>query len=226
MASEVDICNLALGHLGDNATVASIDPPEGSAQAEHCARFYPIARDSLLEMAYWNFAMRRVALPQLQMNWPEYKYAYGVPSDVLNVVSVMAADAADDYSTRFVPTDTPFWSHNYSPVIAAGRYVPQPFTIETQPDGTSILFTNMENAVMRYSAYVRDTTQFSPLFVVTLSHYLASYLAGPILKGDMGAAEAKRQLQLAVGYQQQAEVSDANQRKSTLEHIVPWQAGR
>ena len=48
MPSEVDICNLALGHLGDSATVATIDPPEGSAQAEHCARFYPIARDARL----------------------------------------------------------------------------------------------------------------------------------------------------------------------------------
>ena len=37
-----------LGHIGDAATVSSINPPEGSAQAEHCARFYPIARDALL----------------------------------------------------------------------------------------------------------------------------------------------------------------------------------
>ena len=226
MASEVDICNLALGHLGDNATVSSINPPEGSAQAEHCARFYPIARDALLEMAYWNFAMRRVALAQLTMDWPEWKYAYALPSDVLNIVSVLPKDSADDYSTRFVPTDTPYWSHNYSPVIAAGRYAPQPFTIETQADGSSVLFTNSENAVLRYSAFVRDTTQFSPLFVLTLSHYLASYLAGPILKGDVGAAEAKRQLQIAIGYQSQAEVSDANQRKTTVEHIVAWTAGR
>ena len=40
MASEVEICNLALARLGDAATVVSIDPPEGSAQAEHCAMFY------------------------------------------------------------------------------------------------------------------------------------------------------------------------------------------
>ena len=33
MASEVDICNLALAHLGDAATVSSINPPEGSIQA-------------------------------------------------------------------------------------------------------------------------------------------------------------------------------------------------
>ena len=56
MASVVDICNLALAHIGDDATVSSIDPPEGSAQAEHCKRFYAIARDTMLQMHNWNFA--------------------------------------------------------------------------------------------------------------------------------------------------------------------------
>lgn len=27
MASEIDICNLALAHLGDTATIASLSPP-------------------------------------------------------------------------------------------------------------------------------------------------------------------------------------------------------
>lgn len=226
MASVVDICNLALGHLGDSATVASIDPPEGSAQAEHCARFYPIARDSLLEMAYWNFAMRRVSLANVTNNWPEWKYAYAVPGDVLNVVAIHPSDAHDDYATSFVPTDTPFWSHNYSPVVAAGRYVPQPFTIEMDEFGTPILYTNTENAIMRYSAYVTDPTQFSPLFTITLSWHLASMLAGPVIKGDAGAAEAKRCAQMMAAYQAQAEISDANQRNIKVEHIVPWTSGR
>ncbi|NBQ76422.1 MAG: hypothetical protein EBU14_13895, partial [Acetobacteraceae bacterium] len=65
MASEVDICNLALANLGDTATVASINPPEGSAQSEHCSRFYPIARDTLLEMHNWNFSTRRILLPEV-----------------------------------------------------------------------------------------------------------------------------------------------------------------
>ena len=60
MASEVEICNLALARLGDAATVVSIDPPEGSAQAEHCAMFYPMARDTLLAQHPWGFAQRRV----------------------------------------------------------------------------------------------------------------------------------------------------------------------
>lgn len=226
MASVVDICNLALSHVGDQANVSSIDPPEGSAQSEHCARFYPIARDSLLEMAYWNFTARRVDLALVTMNWPEWQYAYALPADLLNVMGVLPHDAADDYSTRFVPTDTPDFAHNYSPVISAGRYVPQPYTVETQADGTSVLFTNVENAVLRYNAYVTDPTQFSPLFTMALTWHLASMLAGPIIKGAEGAAEGKRCVQMMTGYLSQAKVSDGNQRKSTLEHIVSWTAGR
>lgn len=226
MASAVDICNLALGHLGDTATVASIDPPEGSPQAEHCARFYPIARDSLLELHFWNFAMRRVQLAQLNMPWPEWRYAYALPADCMNAISVLPPDAYDDYSTRFVPTDAPYYAHNYSPVIAAGRYVPQPYTIETLPDGTGVLYTNTENAVLRYTAYVTDTAQFSPLFVMTLTWHLASMLAGPVIKGDQGAAEAKRCTAMMAQYLASAESSDANQRNVKPEHIVSWTAGR
>ena len=65
MSSVIDICNLALSHLGDTATVASIDPPEGSAQAEHCSRFYPVARDAMLELFNWKFATRRATLALL-----------------------------------------------------------------------------------------------------------------------------------------------------------------
>lgn len=226
MASEVDICNLALGHLGDNATVTSIKPPEGSAQAEHCARFYPIARDSLLEMHFWNFTMRRINLASMEATWPEWKYAYALPADVLNIIAVMPPDAYDDYATKFVPTDTPQFAHNITPVIAAGRYSPQPFGVEVLADGQHVLYTNQENAMLRYTAYVSDPTVFSPLFVMALSWHLASMLAGPILKGDAGAAEAKRCTQMAMGYVSQAEVSDANQRRITIEHIVPWTSGR
>jgi hypothetical protein len=226
MASEVDICNLALGHLGDNATVASINPPEGSAQAEHCQRFYPIARDSLLEMSNWNFSMKRAVLAQVEQPWSEWKYAYAMPSDVVNPVSVIPIDAYDDYATRFNPSETPYWAHNYSPVTAAGRYVPQPYSIETDTVGNSVIYTNIENAVLRYSAKVTDPTKFSSLFTVTLSWHLASMLAGPIIKGDQGAAEAKRCAQMMAGFMQQAEASDANQRSVHVDHIVSWTSGR
>lgn len=216
MASEIDICNLALGHLGDVATIASIDPPEGSAQAEHCARFYPIARDALLEMHAWSFATKRVQLAQLGSGWPEWDYSYAQPSDALVMIAVLPPSSTDDYST--VATGVQ--------ISAGGSYVPQPFSCEINADGADVIYTDQAEAVLRYTALVTDTTKFSPLFIVALSWQLASMLAGPILKGDAGASEAKRCAAMAQAYLAKAKESDAGQRRINLQHNVGWIAGR
>lgn len=201
MASEVDICNLALARLGDNATVASIDPPEGSAQAEHCARFYPVARDSLLEMHAWKFATRRVLLAQLTTDTWNWTFAYAEPTGVLKLLAVLPASASSDADT-------------------------QEYEAETDGNGTPIILTDLEGASLRYVAHVTDTTVFSPLFVDALAWLLASYLAGPVLKGDAGAAMAKACLQSFMLALSNAKVSDANQRKVRPEHKPDWIAGR
>lgn len=201
MASEVDICNLALARLGDNATVASIDPPEGSAQAEHCARFYPVARDSLLEMHAWKFATRRVLLAQLTTDTWNWSFAYAEPTGVLKLLAVLPASASSDADT-------------------------QEYEAETDGNGTPIILTDLEGASLRYVAHVTDTTVFSPLFVDALAWLLASYLAGPVLKGDAGAAMAKACLQSFMLALSNAKTSDANQRKARPEHKPDWIAGR
>ena len=218
MASEVDICNLALGHLGDTATVASLDPPEGSAQAEHCARFYPIARDSLLEMHPWGFATKRVQLAQLGTGWPEWDYSYAQPADALNIIAVLPPDASDDYSMALNSANVP--------LAAGGAYVPKAFSCEVNSDGADVIYTDQEDAVLRYTALVSDPTKFSPLFVMTLSWHLASILAGPIIKGDVGAAEAKRCTAMMQMYLAKATESDAGQRRINPQHNVGWMSGR
>ena len=40
MASDVDICNMALSHLGARAQISAIVPPDGSVEAGYCARFH------------------------------------------------------------------------------------------------------------------------------------------------------------------------------------------
>ena len=80
--------------------------------------------------------------------------------------------------------------------------------------------------MLRYQAYITDPSLFSPLFVSTLSWHLASMLAGPVIKGDQGMAEAKRSTQMMTGYLTQAKQSDNLHRDITVEHIVPWTSGR
>lgn len=221
MASEVDICNLALAHLGDTATVSSIDPPEGSPQAEHCARFYPLARDALLEMHSWNFSTRRVALAKLTNSWSQWDYCYALPNDLVAAISVLPPDGNDDYSSG-----SSIYSGSMNPMVVGGVYQPQAYTIEILPNGTRVLYTDQADAVLRYTAYVRDTSQFSPTFLVALSWLLASYMAGPVIKGDAGSAEAKRCLQMFGSVYARATMTDSNQHKHKVAHNVPWIGAR
>lgn len=225
MASEVDIVNLALSRLGDKATVSSIDPPEGSAQAAHAARFYPIARNSMQEMHPWAFTSRRITLALLAVTPPsEWAYAYAAPSDALNFLAVTAPDAMDDYSAA---TPVPYTQSGAPyPQLAFGLYTPQPYVLESLPDNSPVIYTNQIDAVLRYTALVVDTTKFSPLYIDALSWLLASHLAGPVLKGDVGRAETKACMSMAMGVLSKATVSDANQRRAVVAHITPWLAGR
>lgn len=225
MASEVDICNLALSHIGDTATVASINPPEGSAQAEHCARFYSFARDALFEMHDWNFCITRTPLNLLASAVPPWTYVYGVPNLLVTAIAVQSADAPDDFcepgdisdaGVSFVPT----------PIQTFGDYTPQPYLLETLDDGTAVILTNVENAVLRYTRKITDASKFSALFVMALSWYLASLLAGPIIKGDEGAAESKRCLKEMEGCLVNATEADTGQRHVHVQHYVPWLVGR
>ena len=209
MASEVEICNLALAHLGDTATVASINPAEPTMQAELCARYYPIARDALLEMpdTAWAFATKRAVLPLLSSGWPEWDYSYALPGDCLRVLAVQPASVSDDN-------------------IVGGVSVPCEFSLESNDAGSTVIYTDQQNAVARYVARVTDTTKFSPTFVIALSWELAAMLAGPLIKGDVGSSESARCLQMAEIELAKAVRSDASNRRVRLSYVPSFIQGR
>lgn len=217
MASEVDICNMALGHLGDRATVSSISPPEGSAQAEHCARFYPVARNLVLESHEWGCATKRANLALLSdTSPPGFLYVYQQPSDCLNII---------DLQRPFDPT--------FHALFGAGRVDSDgdwtldavPYELESRSDGTPIIYTNLENAIIRYVALVTDTTKFSAQMLDAIAWLLAAYLAGPVVKGDAGAemaASCMKAYYISLG---QATSNDANNRRRSpaqAQTPAPW----
>lgn len=222
--SVVDICNLALAHLGDKASVSSLSPPD-SLQAQHCAKFYPLARDGMLERRAWGFATTRVLLSELDATRPEWDHCYARPADAIRLLAVLPSDASDDtlarLSGRPVGTSSPFFMP-----YAADQRQPQQYVDETLEDGTRVIWTDQEDAALRYVRRVEDPTKFSPLFVETLAAYLASMLAGPIIKGDVGRAEGKRMLEVTKGLLGDASVSDANQRNVRPAAVAPWIGGR
>ena len=85
MASEIEICNLALG----NIRAGSINSfTEGSIQAQQCNLKYSIIRDRCLREIVWSFNRKIEALATLSsvtiFNWA---YAYQYPSDCLKIRS-------------------------------------------------------------------------------------------------------------------------------------------
>lgn len=225
MASSVDISNLALGHLGDSATVTSIDPPEGSAQAEHCARFYPIALSTMLEMHTWGFCTRRATLAQVSNPSTTWQYAYAKPSGCLNILSIIASDATDDYSTSAGSTSS-YSDANGGTIPIGGVYTPQKFAIETSDSGDVIILTNQVDAVIRYTVAVTDSAKFPPLFTEALTWLLASKLAGPVLKGSDGRAAAKDCLSTFNYWMTRATGSDASDQLIAPEQQVVWMNAR
>lgn len=161
MASEVDICNLALSHLGQDANITAIDPLDGSFEADKAATFYPIARDELLEKHAWRFATVRKALTQLSLTPAgKWLYAYSVPNGMVRGLALYLQGETDENNG-------------------------QEFTVETNPDDeqTQIIYTDAPaGAWLKYIIQQRVTTKFTPNFVTALSLRLAAYLSGPITK--------------------------------------------
>lgn len=192
MTAVVDICNLALSHLGDRATLSSIDPPEGSPQADHCATFWPIARDEALTSADWRFASNVASMTQLgdtlQTN-PGWLYAHALPTDFLVAREVVYSEG------QMV------WLDPIAPQFEGG-------TIDS---GQNVIFTNLEDLSLRYTRKVADPSRYSPKFVSAISYLLASYLAGPVIKGKTAVQMAANMRAAWDRLAAQAAITDANQ---------------
>ncbi|AOS80262.1 hypothetical protein Q5W_15435 [Hydrogenophaga sp. PBC] len=189
MASIVDICNTALAHLGNDNEISSIDPPDGSVEAGRCKRFYPIARKELIERFVWPFACKRQTLASVANPSEIWTYAYQLPPDCIRPVRVLTAQVANALLFELSQGHIVFGDMFDDSKSA-------PYEVE---DG--VLFTHEPEAVLLYLRDVVDTTRYTPTFVSALGFLLASYLAGPLIRGADGARAAQnyRQLALAQG---------------------------
>jgi hypothetical protein len=172
VASEVDIGNLALSHIGEEAAVTSFDPVDGTIHAEHLARFYPVARDVCLEAHAWKCNRRTEQLTDPLATVPDgWNFAYATPADLLKVLRLYPEGARRDIVTIYE------------------------FEVESDDNGQEMILTDIENPFLIYSRKIVDTSKFSPTLTLAISYLLASLLAGPVLKGDSGEAASKYWLQ-------------------------------
>lgn len=195
MATDVQICNLALSHIGHSGGVVSIDPPDQSVQAQYCAMFYEPAVLVCLAEGQWGFASKTTELAELTNDDTRFAYMYAVPSDLLTVSMVFETDG----TAPFLGTD----QQDFSLINGS-------------------LYTNQANASIEYTRKITDTAQFTPLFVDAVTWLLASYLAGVLIKGDVGASASLKLRQAYVAALGRAAALDGKQRHVTTNYTPEW----
>jgi len=162
MASNVQICNLALSHIGSRAFIQDLGN-DSSVEARYCNLLFVDARQAVLRDAPhgWGFAYKVTALAlkaaadvTIPANWT---FAYAWPADCLRALRIVLADNIAD-----------------PPPFAPGSDI----ALEAK-----VIFSDAKDAVLGYTADVTASHMFDAGFVYALSWRLAADLAPP-LTGD------------------------------------------
>jgi len=154
MASEVEICNMALRNLG-LVQITSLD--EARQEARDCKLYYSHVRDWVLRDHDWTFARKRRAMASFDI--PDdyegkYSYGYVLPADCLKPRAVYEEDGSD----------------------------PQQYELWRSPTNEKMLLTDTTLAVLRYTMVVTDPTWFGVDFVEAGVQKLTAKLAIPLTK--------------------------------------------
>lgn len=220
----VDISNLALSYVGDRATLASLD--EDSYQAEVCKRSFPLARDMMLASHDWPFNVRRASLAQMADPPPfGWSYAFAFPEDCLHLTGLYAPGVRHDqlraHDAQYPPAGGPLALPTASAVeYAIGEVVQAGFGLQRA------VFANIASPVARYRARVEDTALFTPEAAEALSWLLASFIAGPLVRGAEGlklGLECRQRYEALV---RAAAARSANEVNATPVQVSPLIAAR
>lgn len=147
MASQIDICNLALSHISCEPIKTLQDGTDSSRLLQ---LYYPRCRQQAIRDFPWGFATVTDTLALSTYTNPVWDYCYGYPLKCLKVVRIF-----DGSNKRFTDFD-------------------EEYNVVLYKDGkTRLIGTNLKNATITYMYDVEDTTIFDPLFVDALSFNLA-----------------------------------------------------
>ncbi|MCO7513716.1 hypothetical protein NJF44_01320 [Pseudomonas guariconensis] len=179
MSSVVEICNMALSHIGHGQRID--DLAEASLEAEQCSLFYEHARDFVLRAdCDWGFATAFAQLAEVATNPnPEFPYAYAVPNDCMRVRRILPPA----FPQGFLPHD---------------RCMPAMPEIKFRIiNGSSqrLISTTVSPATLEYTIKIESSEMFDPIFVSALSWYLASLVAAPLAKDTSVALSCYQQYQ-------------------------------
>ncbi|VVE77393.1 hypothetical protein [Pandoraea sputorum] len=197
--AKVDICNIALGHLGVSETIAAMD--ERSKNAVLCNRNYDHVLRTVLEDFWWPFATVWVAGAQLTSDPPPgWQFTYAYPSDCARVRKIVPQGGDPSwYSWRSLCDD---------PYTLRPRKIP--FSIIADPDRAAMaIATNEPEAILCYTKIVDDPTLYTASFADAVALQLAARLCMPLRVDDQRTLRITQMYGAALGKAERIALSEA-----------------
>lgn len=167
MQSTVDICNMALGFIGERP-IASLEEKKTSAEA--CKLYYPMALNQLLRAHPWNFAEAREKLAPVKVpeEWGrEFSHAYAYPDKCIILRGLVFSDGSSRASYR------------------VGNF-----------KGRRIILCHADKAVASFTQLVEDSSNFDPSFAQALARKLQGLISRFILKNTAQIKDAEELYQM------------------------------
>ena len=200
MASEVDICNMALGNIR-GPLIESLEPKTLPAQS--CKLRYPILRDRMLAGLAWNFNRVIAPLELLGEEIFNWAYAYQYPTDCLKILRLIGSQEELSNTTPVSLLADP------SLLPANALRVKIPYEVFNSTD--HVIAANHASLRVEYAKRVTDPSLFPPDFVMALSHLLASEIAVQIVGAEVGRQLRSDSVSMYREYLAAAQANDANQ---------------
>lgn len=193
MASVVQICNVALSRLGNSRVISSLS--ERSKEAAACNLFYEDCRDAVLADFPWHFATKRVALADLDIEQPDWRFSYRYPTDCMRIISIVSPNGQ-----RYVTPEMRI-----------------PYEVGSDEDGTGrLILTDLPKAWIRYVSRITDANMFGAEFCDALSWRLAAEINMQVT-GDANMGNRAEQK-----YQQTISAATTLSMNETQEPPAPW----
>lgn len=197
ISSNLDICNLAVGHLGATFSIHNIDNPKTDPE-KVLSRWYDVSRQAFLREMNFNFSLARKIVAKLDYT-PAfgYTYAYEYPSDCLKVLGIGSVDEKINN-----------------------------FAIESTEDNTSVILANQdysEGLSLRYIKDITNINQFTGDAKILFSYYLAQKVA---MQLTQDSAKAKYAFELWNNEKMSASALSAQENRPIRKDSSKFKASR
>lgn len=162
-SAKVDICNMAISHLGIGLEIANI-ASDSSAAAQACRRFYEPTRDEVLRAFAWPKQTVKEALQvvdEFDADENDWAFSYRYPADAIIVrrLFIPGSGRRETESSRV------------------------PYELGRDSAG-ALIFTDLEDAYVEYTFKETVEGNFDPDFANAFTFLLAFKIAPRLTAGD------------------------------------------